>query len=720
MESYLRGTVLKYIEMVKKQLGKDVNLQTKKRAPTLFLPEDQKESPAGRLLSFNKACICPSCMHSFPVWTKTEGPPNLISPGTDGFDPNSDDFQWGSPIYDNIDGIPVLRSDGSKKRAIDPKKWYMKMHYTNGERMKSGYIHSSDCDDEVASTNAPSSDAESLADHDDIGTVDGKPRGQFNKIAASILMRILYCARMTRFDFLRATCRLATRISRWTKQDDKRLLRIRLHIWHHLNDRQVGVIGNNIDQTSLRLFCDADFAGDPTSQRSTRGVHLALHGSHAIYPLQGLPAKQDAVACSTPEAEFYAGCMGYRKVMIPSLEFWDISGPNMLVPMFHEDNQAMILIVLYRVSAQWLHARIGRHPDKDPTLLFYEDTANMPADVYTKGFSTPDSWGRAICRIKVFRPHEIEPSFLGAWLDERHEIGRANSVHETRQFIVAKQAQKRDAQREKGHNIIAAAKVAPKPSKRITARSSVKAQASPAPFVSMPNVYASDCFVAAPAVSLSLPSVSLCIDCPSLDDECVHPACCAYEMSDCDEYELNACSVCIDTCADESVIEDTSHVDASIESVYVSAVGGSSALAHAARVKRPSVTGTLVRYSGSQLAPLACEQSDPLGSCIVATQPPDKPQKPSLARSFLKLMPRWSDLDITAGLRESRPSASKVDTALSTRLVPIEFHNIIPVFDSAEAVPPPPKRDAGYDARRPGAAGFLMNHLRHRHLSLII
>ena len=34
MESYLRDTVLKYIEMVKKQLGKDVNLQTKKTRAT--------------------------------------------------------------------------------------------------------------------------------------------------------------------------------------------------------------------------------------------------------------------------------------------------------------------------------------------------------------------------------------------------------------------------------------------------------------------------------------------------------------------------------------------------------------------------------------------------------------------------------------------------------------------------------------------------------------
>ena len=103
MESYLRDTVLKYIEMVKKQFGKDVNLQTKKQAPTPFLPEDQKEAPSGRPLSNAKACICPSCMNSFTVWNKEEGPPSLVSCVTNGLDPNSEDFPLGSVIYDSPD-----------------------------------------------------------------------------------------------------------------------------------------------------------------------------------------------------------------------------------------------------------------------------------------------------------------------------------------------------------------------------------------------------------------------------------------------------------------------------------------------------------------------------------------------------------------------------------------------------------------------------------------
>ena len=128
--------------------------------------------------------------------------------------------------------------------------------------------------------------------------------------------------------------------------------------------------------------------------------------------------------------------MGYRKVMIPALQLWDVLGPQMSVPMMHEDNQAMILIVLsgrnptmrhlgrvHRVSVQWLHERLGRHPDKDPTLLFYEDTENMSADVYAKAFSDPGSWGKALNLINIFRPDEVNPSGCpGLWAHTRLAI----------------------------------------------------------------------------------------------------------------------------------------------------------------------------------------------------------------------------------------------------------------------------------------------------------
>lgn len=38
--------------------------------------------------------------------------------------------------------------------------------------------------------------------------------------------------------------------------------------------------------------------------------------------------------------------MGCRKVMIPALQLWYVLGSGMKVPLSHEHNQAMVLVVM--------------------------------------------------------------------------------------------------------------------------------------------------------------------------------------------------------------------------------------------------------------------------------------------------------------------------------------------------------------------------------------
>ena len=168
------------------------------------------------------------------------------------------------------------------------------------------------------------------------------------------------------------------------------------------------------------------------TQRSTSGVHLAFHGGQSIFRRQGDSQKQDAVAFSTLEAEVYAGRAGYRKVTILALVLWDVIAPQMTIPMFHEDNQAMIMVVMsgrnptmrhlgrvHRVSVSWLHERLGKHPDNDGTILFYDDTHNMSADIYTKAFPSPENWSHALHLINIFRPEDVNPTFLSEWMSSR-------------------------------------------------------------------------------------------------------------------------------------------------------------------------------------------------------------------------------------------------------------------------------------------------------------
>ena len=80
MESYLLDTVKRYCTLVEELTGRKVNLSTRGRVPTPFLPEDNREAPAGRPLGEGPACLCPHCLASFPVWGEDESPPRGIGP----------------------------------------------------------------------------------------------------------------------------------------------------------------------------------------------------------------------------------------------------------------------------------------------------------------------------------------------------------------------------------------------------------------------------------------------------------------------------------------------------------------------------------------------------------------------------------------------------------------------------------------------------------------
>eukprot|EP00972_Heterocapsa_arctica_P063710 9401775-Heterocapsa_arctica.AAC.1 len=78
---------------------------------------------------------------------------------------------------------------------------------------------------------------------------DSKP-GALRDIACKVLMKILYSARLARFDLLRAGGALATEIIKWESKCDRH-------------------VGDSADQLQLTLYNDADFAGFPESAKST-------------------------------------------------------------------------------------------------------------------------------------------------------------------------------------------------------------------------------------------------------------------------------------------------------------------------------------------------------------------------------------------------------------------------------------------------------------------
>ena len=115
-------------------------------------------------------------------------------------------------------------------------------------------------------------------------------RGHLAPHAASVLMKLLYGARIARFDLLRQVNRLARNVHRWTDSDDRGLHHLMCYVHHTKHWRMVGWVGDPMDDVHLALYADADFAGCIDSLRSTSGGHLNIQG-----PFRCLAALKDRV-----------------------------------------------------------------------------------------------------------------------------------------------------------------------------------------------------------------------------------------------------------------------------------------------------------------------------------------------------------------------------------------------------------------------------------------
>jgi len=110
---------------------------------------------------------------------------------------------------------------------------------------------------------------------EDNSTVESEePRGELQPIAARVLMKILYAARMCRFDLLRPCCFLATKITKWDRSCDRALHRLICYINSTLDIKMQAWIGNPPSEWEFVVYSDADFASDKTTSRSTSGVFV--------------------------------------------------------------------------------------------------------------------------------------------------------------------------------------------------------------------------------------------------------------------------------------------------------------------------------------------------------------------------------------------------------------------------------------------------------------
>ena len=173
-----------------------------------------------------------------------------------------------------------------------------------------------------------------------------------------------------------------------------------------------------MEKCRLTLFCDADFAGDQETSRSTSGVFLAVVGPKTFVPISALSKKQGCVSESTCEAEIVSLAFGLRSEGLPALNMWEvlISSVNCGGGKPHateeslivlEDNQSTIAVAekgwskalrhikrTHRVNVAWIGEVIGSPEVK----MHYIESRKQAADIFTKAFTSKEKF-QELCEL---------------------------------------------------------------------------------------------------------------------------------------------------------------------------------------------------------------------------------------------------------------------------------------------------------------------------------
>ncbi|CAE8630163.1 unnamed protein product, partial [Polarella glacialis] len=249
-------------------------------------------------------------------------------------------------------------------------------------------------------------------DEDKLPEEDDNEPGKLADAACSVLMNVLYGARLARFDLLKAVAGLASKVTKWSVSCDKRLFRLMCYINDSKGLKMRGYVGRDdkAEDLFLMLFAGADFAGCRDTARSTSGVFLGTYGKNAFVPVAAQAEKQSCVSHSTPEAEVVAANLALRTQGLPALEVFDKVFGRKVKLFFEEDNNTANSTIkagysntmrhlgrTHRVSLHWMHEVF----QDGQCEIRRCDTLLQAADIFTKGFTCRDKWVAALNMIGI-------------------------------------------------------------------------------------------------------------------------------------------------------------------------------------------------------------------------------------------------------------------------------------------------------------------------------
>lgn len=151
----------------------------------------------------------------------------------------------------------------------------------------------------------------------------------------------------------------------------------------------VGTVGFGLvftkDKAGLACYCDADYAGDIDTRRSTTGYVILLHGGAVSWSSR----LQPTVAASTSEAEYMAASSVVKEVLWLRVLLGELGYPYKTITISC-DNQGAIKLLKNPIASQRskhidiMHHFVRERVARGEVAFQYCDTTRMVADIMTK------------------------------------------------------------------------------------------------------------------------------------------------------------------------------------------------------------------------------------------------------------------------------------------------------------------------------------------------
>jgi hypothetical protein len=180
-----------------------------------------------------------------------------------------------------------------------------------------------------------------------------------------------------------------------------------------LGTQRLGITYSNAGNSSIQGWCDADYAGDIKSRKSTTGyVFTCNHGA-----VSWSSKLQPTVAQSTTEAEFMAAGAACKDALWWRKTLADYSLPLGPIPILTDNQSSLAIIKNGATSQATKHIDIIHHATHDAVVdkkvsFDYTPTQIMAADYLTKPCPTPKFKS---CLKQIGMPAIIPRHYFARW-----------------------------------------------------------------------------------------------------------------------------------------------------------------------------------------------------------------------------------------------------------------------------------------------------------------